>query len=164
MSVRSGNSGLRNDDRLGTMNSRKILKSCRSLFAYSQPINLGSQAVIAGVRTQLVDNESNPDSFTPTMLWNPINNRINLQDAKVNDYIDIDIIISGISVGSILQASIQLDFSPGLDGSQVVSAPVTRFLVVGPTLHSLHFSFKFVVTTPMKENGIGVMDHSNFHP
>lgn len=159
MVIRSGTPGTRNDDRMGTINSRSILRSDKSLFAYSQPINLGSQVVSSGIRTQITDNQLNPDTFLPKRLWNPINNRINLIDAEVNDYIDIDIIISAVPVGSIFQASIDLDYSPALDGSLVITPPITRILVIGGVIppQSLHYSFKFVVTAPMKENGIGIM-------
>lgn len=150
--------GLHKDDRFGTTDSQKILHWDRSLTAYSQLVNLGSQAVVAGVRTQLIDDTLGVDTFTPKTLWSPVNNRINFLNANVGDYIDIDILISSLTSGSILQISVQLDYSPSLDGSLVITAPITRIAVYGATpVIGLHYSFKFVVTQVMKDNGIGIM-------
>jgi len=140
------------------MNSRGILCSDRSVTGYSQVINSSTQPVIAGVRTQVLNDGLGTDSFSTETFWNPINNRINLQDARVGDFMDIDIVLPGVPSGSVLQFAVQLDYSPALDGSQVISQTATRlsvFTIV--SLVSLQYSFKFVVTQAMKDNGIGVM-------
>ena len=158
MSFLEKNFDTKNDDRFNFLDSRKILRRNRSLIGYSQPINSGTQALISGVRAQIFNDAQGAETISTENLWNPINNRINLQDAEVNDYIDVDIILTAPPIGVIFQVPLQLDFSPDLDGSQVISAPVTRTAIiftVSPV--SLHYSFKFIVTQQMKDNGIGIM-------
>jgi len=151
------NSSLRKDERYQVVNARSIQKQCRSILGYAQVINSGNQAVLAGVRTQLVNDAMGTDTFTTEMLWNRINNRINLQDAVVGDYIDVDVILT-FQFGGLNQATVQLDFSPTLDGSQVVGPPQSRLIFSsGTAAEAFHYTFKFVVTDVMKQNGIGVM-------
>lgn len=127
------------------------------MLGYSQVINSGSQAFIGGTRTQLINDALGPDTFSTETLWNPINNRINLRDARVGDYLDVTVIIGGVFAG-LLEARAQLDFSPTLDGSQVVGATVFNLLFapIG-SVQAGQFKFVFVVTQPMKDNGIGIM-------
>lgn len=151
---------LRKDENFRVIDVRNILNKDQSLTAYSQLVNLGNQVVPVDERTQIVDNSEGAETFTSKTLWNPITNRISLIDAKVGDYVDIDIVLtsSGTS-GTIYQISTQLDYSSNLDGSLVVTKPVARFAVfsgaVGPI--AVHFSFKFVINETMKENGIAIM-------
>jgi len=158
MSFLGKNFDIKNDDRFNVLNSRKILKKDVSIIGYDQPINSGSQATIAGVRTQLLNDGQGTGSYSTAVLWNPINNRINLQDAQIGDFIDINIILASVSTGGIFQFPLELDYSPLLDGSQVVTNPITRLaLVTAGNMVALDYEIKFVITQEMKENGIGVM-------
>lgn len=158
MSFLGKNFDTKNDDHFNVLDSRKILKKDVSIIGYDQPIHSGSQATIAGVRTQLINDGQGAGSYSTAVLWNPINNRINLQDAEAGDIIDINIIIASVSTGGVFQYLIQLDYSPLLDGSQVVTVPLTRLALVSVgNIIALDYEFRFVITQEMKENGIGVM-------
>jgi len=150
--------GLRKDEKFGTTNSRKILHLDESLTAYSQLINLGNQSVTGGTRTQLTDDGQGFGTVSTKTLWNSVDNRINLLDARVNSYIDVGIVLASQTSAGVFQASIQLDYSPSLDGSQVITVPITRYIeYTGGVTVALHYSFKFIVTQDMKDNGIGIM-------
>jgi len=130
----------------------------RSLPAvgYTQIENSGSQAVLSLVRVQLTNDTLGTNSVLSELVWNPVNDRFNFIDANVGDYIDLNVVLNITTVG-LIQVSIELDFSPALDGSQTVSAKVTRLVVPTGGTDSLFFNFKFVLTDDMKTNGIGAM-------
>jgi hypothetical protein len=114
-------------------NPRKL-----AVVNYSQVENSGSQAVLSLVRTQVVNDALGANSIINEILWNPVNNRFNFIDANVGDYFDLNIVFN-ITIAGVIQASAQLDFSPALDGSQVVSAKVTHLVVPTSGADSLFF-------------------------
>lgn len=151
-----GNPGVRKDENFNVINVVHIQKKTRSILGYSQLVNGGNQTINTGVRAQLT-NDTLGGSYSTETLWNPINNRINLQDAQVGDYIDVNLILP-LQFSGIIQVIAQLDYSPLLDGSQVIDVPASRFIFSsGSTVEGLYYIFKFVVTQDMKNNGIGVM-------
>jgi len=155
--VNTINFGTRKDETFCVSNSRRLFKRCRSLIGYSQVINSGSQVIGLGVRTQLTNDALGAETFSTETLWNPINNRINLQDAIPGDYIEVDVLIGGM-LGGLLEVTAQLDFSVALDGSMVVGPAINNVLFgSGTIVESSRFTFVFVVTQIMKDNGIGIM-------
>jgi len=152
-----GNPGVRKDENFDVINVVHIQKKTRSILGYSQLVNSGNQTINVGVRTQLTNDGQGAGSYSTETLWNPINNRINLQDARVGDYLDVNLILP-TQFSGIIQVIVQLDYSPLLDGSQVIDVPASRFIFSsGSKVEGLYYIFKFVVTQDMKDNGIGVM-------
>jgi len=150
------NSKFHKDERYCVTNSRTNQRQGRSMIGYSQVINSGNQT-ISTTRTQVTIDGLGSDSYSTETLWSSVNNRINLQDAKVGDYINADVILP-FQYSGLLQATCQLDYSATLDGSQVIGDPETH-LILGSlgAQEAFLFTFKFVVTQTMKDNGIGII-------
>lgn len=147
------------EERFDTADARKVLLNQRTLIGYSQLYNSGSQAFTIATRTQLVIDGLGANGFSTVTLWNPINNRINLQDAKVGDYIRCYLLLPYSGSGFVPSLRIQLDYSPLLDGSQIINYPVLATVLAGGG--NYQYSIDFVVTPDMKENGIGIMGTSS---
>ena len=147
------------EERFDTANARSVLLKQRTLIGYSQLYNSGVQAFVASTRTQLINDGLGPNGFSTVTLWNPINNRINLQDAKAGDYIRCYLLLPYSGSGFIPSLRVQLDYSPLLDGSQVINNPILDTVLAGGGYYQ--YSINFVVIQDMKENGIGIMGTSS---
>ena len=155
MTMRVSDYKTRNDPRFNTTNSRNVRLQNRSFVGYSQNFNSGTQALPALTRTQLTNNALGANTFSSARLWNPINNRMHLLDSRVGDYIDAHIVIPIDGAPALPNLIVELDFSPALDGSQVIGRPqsVSVFALLGDP----EFDFKFAVTSAMKANGVAIM-------
>jgi len=147
------------EERFNVVNARGVLLKDRSLIGYEQIFNSGSQALLVATRTQLVIDGLGSGGFSTATLWNPINNHINLQDAKVGDYIDCSLLLPFTMGGFVTTITVQLDFSPALDGSQVITPPIGNSILGSPG--NFEYNVKFNVTQEMKDNGIGIMVVAN---
>jgi len=145
----------RRDPRFNVSNARHVRLGEKSFIGYSQNIHSGAQALLATTRTQLINDAQGSGSFSSARLWNPINNRIHLLDSQVGDYIDCHVVLPFSGAPFLPSLTVQLDYSPALDGSQVVSPPQveTSFVTSG----GFDYNIKFNVTSAMKANGIGIM-------
>ena len=143
------------EQRFDTSNAKSVSLSGKTFIGYSQTFNSGAQSLLAGVRTQLTVDGLGAGTTSTQILWDPVNNRINLQDSKVGDYIDCYLLLPYVGSGFIPSLTVQLDFSPTLDGSQVITQPIVgSVLSIGG---NYEYNIKFSVTEPMKENGVGIM-------
>lgn len=142
------------EGRFNVMDSRGVQFKNQSMIGYAQLLNSGSQVISGATRTQLTNNAQGTDTYYTEKLWNPINNRINLQDAVVGNYIDCQIFLPVTGVGFAIGVIVQLDYSPALDGSQVIGYPIAN-VTIGAGNYEVNI--KFTVTQEMKDNGIGIM-------
>lgn len=154
------NFALYKDERFSTINSILNRRKSRSMIGYSQIIDSGSQN-IPTTRTQILIDGLGEETYSTEVMWNPITNRINFLDAQVGDYTDLDIILN-FQYSGLVQMSCQLDYSSALDGSKVIGPPETRIIFSnGLEQVAFLFTFKFMITQEMKDNGIGIMTISS---
>jgi len=158
MSLQIINQKTYNDERFNVMDSRSILQRDRPILGYGQYIADQPQVLPSTTRIQVLNNAQDSETFFTENLWYPLINRFNLQDAKVGDIMSINIVLAAVPSGSVLQLAIQLDYSPALDGSLVISQTVKRLVIsAGSATRGIEANFKFVVSQAMKDNGIAVM-------
>lgn len=147
------------DERFNIMDSRNVQLRDRSFIGYAQLFNSGSQVLSASTNTQLVIDALGTDTYSTQNLWNSVNNKINLADAKVGDYIDCHLFLNPTTGSSfIVSVFVYFDYSPNLDGSKLITYPLTN-TTVGRS--NYEFNIKFYVTQEMKDNGIGIIVRSN---
>lgn len=132
----------------------------KSALDYSQFENSVAQIIPAVTRTQVVIDALGPNTISNERIWNPANNRLSLIDADVGDYLVVNVSLT-TTIGFLANISTQLDYSPALDGSLVVTGPTSRTILGSATPDTLFFNFKFVVNSLMKTNGIAIMTITN---
>lgn len=128
------------------------------IIGYSQVRTDTAQTLFSSTRTQLLNNATGVETYNSDGLWNTANNRINLRNAKVGDLVNVKICLSFITT-AIAQTSIELDYSPLLNGSLTVfPGRNTELVVATPGVQeAIIHSMDFVVNETMIKNGVGVM-------
>jgi hypothetical protein len=150
------NFGVEKDGDFDTSFADSYFSGTKAYVDYSQYENSGSQVMVALTRTQVTIDALGPRTDINELLWNPINNRINFIDANVGDYVDVNVALT-FTLGGLINVQIELDYSLALDGSLLAGGPSNISIIGSATPDVLLFNFKFVVSSEMKENGIGIM-------
>jgi len=142
------------EERFNVINSIDVQFNERSLISYAQILDSGSQAITASTRTQLTIDGLGTGNYSTGTFWSSVDNKINLQDAVVGDYIDCQVFLPVTGVGATISVLVELDFSSALDGSELVTFPIAN---TSQNAGNYEYNVKFYVTQTMKDNGIGIM-------
>jgi hypothetical protein len=134
-----------------------LVTSPKPPVGYTLAEDSGSQAFVANTEAQLLIDAAGSETINGDFLWNSTTNRIDLTTVRVNDIIEVDVLLPSMVAG-VVYPQVTLDYSVPLDNSLVIPPFRNGILTIGSavTENSAVLHFSFPVNQMMKDNGIGI--------